>query len=102
MWSALTVEVAPSSVSASISNAAPTLATTNAATATPAGALGPVTYLWTVDNGDITINSPTSATTTFSATVGPGGLETGTATCTATDGVSEAQDTCTVNLLNSA
>jgi hypothetical protein len=43
--------------------------TTAGVTATPAGGTAPYTYSWAKVSGDaITVNSPTSATTTFSAT----------------------------------
>lgn len=62
-FSAMTVVAAPDPVTGS---GIAINITTNAATATPTGGIGPYTYLWTKVSGDaISINSATSATTTF-------------------------------------
>lgn len=66
--------------------------TSSFATATPTGGLAPFTYSWTLVSSTgltaITINNPTSASTSVTATISPGGAGTsGSATlqCTATD-----------------
>lgn len=64
--------------------------------ATPNGGLGPFTYSWVLLSSSgltgVTINSPSNAGTTFTATVGGVG-ESGTATfrCTATDSFGTGQ-----------
>lgn len=61
-------------------------------TAVPTGGSGTYTYLWTlaVDPGDITITSPTAATTVFSIDTNIGETVDATARCTVTDGVTMA------------
>lgn len=65
--------------------------TSNATTATPSGGLGPFTYAWSVVSSSglsgISINSPTTASTTVTASVnGPAGsFGTVTLQCIATD-----------------
>lgn len=60
-------------------------ATTDAVTASPINAVGSITYAWEGVGGTFsTINSPSSATTTFSRS-GPVGSETGTSRCKLTD-----------------
>jgi hypothetical protein len=61
--------------------------TTGGVTASASGGVGGVTYAWTKFSGDsITIGSPSSATTTFSASALAYGEErTATFRCTATD-----------------
>jgi hypothetical protein len=48
------------------------------------GGVGPYEYLWTIDNEDITINTPTADSTTFTAS-GFNEIITGIATLTVTD-----------------
>lgn len=61
-------------------------ATTNSVTATPTGGTGPYLYAWALVSGDtFTVNSPTSATTTFTASVGPGEDKTAIYRVTITD-----------------
>lgn len=61
--------------------------TTNSVTVTPVGTPA-YTYLWTVADPNVTINSPTAATTTLTAT-GSGAARTyvGSARCTYTDSI---------------
>lgn len=61
--------------------------TSSTVTATPTGGTGPYTYLWAWVSGDIgiTINSPTSAGTDFTATVGGASPKFATYTVTVTD-----------------
>ena len=60
--------------------------TTRSVTVTPAGGTGPYTHLWSkVSGSTFTINSPTAATTSFTADPGPGGQITGVYKDTVTD-----------------
>lgn len=61
------------------------LVTTTAATATPTGGLAPYTYAWVNIGGVGSPNTPASATTTFSATLGSGDDTFGDFQCTVTD-----------------
>lgn len=86
------VSASPSSVSGfanSASNGASVTATTNATTASVANGAGPFTYAWAYVSGDnATINSPSSASTTFSRTApatSPATVRTGTFRVTVTD-----------------
>lgn len=66
-------------------------ATTNTTTVTPSGGTGGYSYAWTFASGgtDITINSATSASTTFTGTgLTVGEVLSGIARCTVTDGAS--------------
>jgi hypothetical protein len=67
--------------------------TTASTTVTPSGGSGSYTYQWTrLSGGYFTINSPTSATTTFTATnLAAGQFVTGTYQCTVTDTSSPQQ-----------
>lgn len=75
---------APSGVATvSYTNASMTSATV---TCTPSGGVSPYTYAWTITSGSATINSPSTASTTFSKTVGGfDAPEYATARCTVTD-----------------
>ena len=53
-------------------------------TATPAGGLAPFTYAWTLISGSVSINSPSTASTTVSGDVTYGDIAF-TLQCTATD-----------------
>ena len=72
---------------ASGERAGPGSVTTNSVTVTPSGGTGPYTYAWANVEGDTaTVNSPTSATTTFTHTltlVSP--TKSGQYECTVTD-----------------
>lgn len=65
--------------------------TTTGVTATPSGGFGTITYSWTIlsqeGDGTLTINSPSSSTTTFtfSGLDFAGSEVSGTIKCTATD-----------------
>ena len=73
--------------------------TTASVTTSASGGTSPYTYLWSWDSGGtgITINSTTSATTTFTATgMAIDEIRTGYAICTVTDNVSNVADSNTV------
>ena len=59
--------------------------TTNAVAVTPTGGTPGYTYAWTLESGNFTILSPTSASTTFRASVTAGETVEDIATCTVTD-----------------
>ena len=85
---ALSLAASPTSVGGGSFGGSP--ATTDSTTATPTGGTGPYTYAWTLisySSGTApTINSATSATTTFIQTgLGPGGYESAVFRCTVTD-----------------
>lgn len=61
------------------------LVTTASVTVSPTGGTGPYTYAWTLETGNFTILSPTSATTTFRGSVTVGETTEDVATCTVTD-----------------
>jgi hypothetical protein len=70
--------------------------TTNSVTVTPSGGTSPYTYAWTKVSGDtFTVTSPTAAATTFSVTLGSGGLASAIYRCTVTD---DASATYTVDV----
>jgi hypothetical protein len=72
--------------------------TSNSVTVTPSGGTAPYTYAWTRLSGDsaVAANSPTTATTTFSANVPKWDSREATMQCTVTDSLSA---TTTVNVL---
>lgn len=62
------------------------MVTSEAATVTPTGGGAPYTYAWVRNTGAATINSPTSATTTFTETgLAASEARNSTFTCTVTD-----------------
>lgn len=69
------VTLAPGSADAYVFDPAPAplfkTLTTNSVTATPSGGTGPYTYAWSLLSGDsaVSANSPTAATTSFTAVV---------------------------------
>lgn len=70
--------------------------TSGAATTTPAGGLAPFTYSWSVSTGGsgITIDSPSSASTTFSVTgLGIGATRSGNYLCHVTDALGAGVNT---------
>lgn len=82
--------VAPMTVAASptevIGTDTGSTVTSQSATVTPTGGGAPYTYAWVRNTGSATINSPTSATTTFTETgLAVSELRTSTFTCTVTD-----------------
>lgn len=93
----LTASAFPTTVSGSDTVVAPdsSTATTNSTTVTPSGGAAPYTYAWSYLSGvTATVNSATSATTTFSRTVfidNPGQTinRTGVYRCTVTDSTSQ-------------
>jgi hypothetical protein len=79
--------------------------TTEHVTITPHGGSGSPTYAWARTSGDagITADSPTSASTTFTATLGGGDELTAVFECTATDSsgaVQKASVTVTLALID--
>lgn len=72
--------------------------TTNATTVVVTGGIGPFTYSWVRTSGAGVINSPSSASTTFTAGVPPIGIDSGSFQCTVTDqGTGESLPTNVVN-----
>jgi hypothetical protein len=79
----LTVSISPTSLNTDFAG---TPITSAGATATPSGGTATYSYAWTKVSGDtVTINSPTSATTTFTAAVIAGHSKAATYRCTVTD-----------------
>ena len=74
--------------------------TSSPATGTGSGGTGPYTYAWTYVSGNsYTINSPSSATTTFTTSLIAGQLKSGVYRCTVTDSLSAtASATITVDM----
>lgn len=74
--------------------------TSSPATGTGSGGTGPYTYAWTYVSGNsYTINSPSSATTTFTTSLTAGQLKSGVYRCTVTDSLSAtASATITVDM----
>lgn len=73
-----------------VSDALNVTVTSNSVTATPSGGTGPYTYAWTRFSGDsaVSANSPSSATTTFSAIVPKWDSREATMRVTVTDSLS--------------
>lgn len=71
--------------------------TTNSVTVTPSGGTGPYTYAWALVTGDtFTVNSATSATTTFTISITAAGQDkSATYRCTVTDSLAA---TCSVTV----
>lgn len=92
IYSSFSISVSPSSVTGS---GGPGIVTSNAATVTVSGGSGSYSYQWNkLSNGGptITINNPTSASTTFSANLfHGGGNAVGNFDCVVTDTVTSAQ-----------
>lgn len=79
------ISISPSDLYTSISGGGSV--TSAAATATASGGAGGYTYAWTYVSGDsFTINSSTSASTTFTTTLVSGGYKLGNYRCTVTSG----------------
>ena len=80
-----TISISPSSLYTLRSGAGS--ATSDAATGSASGGAGGYTYAWTRVSGDsYTINSSTSASTTFTTTLASGQLKSGVYRCTVTSG----------------
>lgn len=94
----LTISISPASI-ANLRTGAGNL-TSDPATGTGAGGSGGYTYAWTYVSGDsYTINSPSSATTTFTTNLASEQLKVGVYRCTVTDSLSNtANATITVEL----
>ncbi|CAB4153242.1 Tip attachment protein J [uncultured Caudovirales phage] len=84
---AMSVSVSPGSLN---KTGIATTQTTASTTATPTGGVSPYTYAWSLVSGDaLTVNSPTAATTTFTATgMANGDTLTAVYKCTVTDSTS--------------
>lgn len=96
----LTVNASPSSVSGTVTSSGPTTVGTGPTTATPSGGIAPYTYLWTALGPYGAPNSPTNATTNFSATVDNGSYN-GTFRVTVTDSYGQtATDTVSATFNN--
>jgi hypothetical protein len=85
----MNASASPNTASGSGSGAASSglVTTTGTTTATPSGGTAPYTYAWTRVSGDITIsiNSPSAATTSFTASVADGVPKEAAFKCTITD-----------------
>ena len=94
----LSISISPTSI-ANLRTGAGNL-TSDPATGTGAGGSGGYTYAWTYVSGDsYTINSPSSATTTFTTSLASEQLKVGTYRCTVTDSSSNiASSTIVVEL----
>ena len=80
-----TISISPGSLYTIISGGGS--ATSSSATATASGGAGGYTYAWTRVSGDsYTINSSTSASTTFTTTLSNGQFKSGIYRCTVTSG----------------
>lgn len=83
----LSINISPGDMYTSRSG--PGLVTSSTDTASASGGAGGYTYAWSYQSGDsYTINSPTSAATTFTTNVGVGVLKSGVYRCTVTDSLS--------------
>ena len=94
----LSISISPSSLYNSRSGGGPL--TSSPATGTGSGGTGPYTYAWTyVSGSSYTINSPASATTTFTTNLIAGQFKSGVYRCTVTDSLSAtASATITVEM----
>jgi hypothetical protein len=72
--------------SASTTSSSGQTLTTNAVTVTPNGGLGTMAYSWSRVTGSFAINSPTSATTSFTETLASGSADSGVGRCQITSG----------------
>lgn len=96
----MTLAITPNGVQGGDNQPYPVFVTSDPATATPTGGVGPYTYVWSI-SAPISSDSPNAATSTFSGIVSPGSPLTGTATCTATDSLgTTASATVVVTLRN--
>lgn len=95
---ALSISISPSSLYNSRSGSGSL--TSSTATGTASGGTGPYTYAWTYVSGNsYTINSPSSASTTFTTSLTAGQLKSGVYRCTVTDSLSAtASATITVEM----
>lgn len=85
--SPVTVSVSPATANGTVTNNnASSVVTSNPVTATGSGGTGSYTYSWTIDNSSITINTPSSANTTFGASVNLNSAVSGNATIHCSDG----------------
>jgi len=76
--------------------------TSSTSTGSASGGAGGYSYAWTYVSGDsFTINSPSSAATTFTTTLGANIFKSGTYRCTVTDSLSATASTTTLIELES-
>lgn len=83
----ITVSVSPTSVSGTRTSPLPSygVVKSNTTTATPSGGRAPFSYVWAPISGTAQATSPNSATTAFSAGLGPETAETSIVRVTVTD-----------------
>lgn len=97
IFAGITAVASPDMASGSISQPFPDNVTTTSTTATPTGGIAPYTYSWTivdVTTGDWAIDSPATASTTFSSFfVAPGSNALATFQCTVTDAIGSTAGT---------
>lgn len=94
--SPLAASRSPATLSTTISGAG--TATTASCSVTASGGSGSYTYLWTIQDGSFTINSPNTASTSFSKPLSNGQIASGDAYCTVTDSAGATVQTLTVHL----
>ena len=102
-WRATVSFAPPMSVSANNTDggSAGSFITSAPSTATPTGGTAPYSYAWSILSGAAAINSPTSASTTFSGNAFPGAPSVSTAQVIVTDAHGDtASITITVTLIN--
>lgn len=89
IYTAMTANASPSDVSGTVGTFGPGAATvtSNSTTASPSGGTAPYSYAWAYSSGDtgITPFAPTSASTTFSKSLGLGVENIASFVCTITD-----------------
>lgn len=98
----LSADINPTGASGSANNTSPVPVTTNQVTALPSGGRAPFTYAWAQILGSpATINNPSMATTSFTATPPPGETISATFQVTITDDTGQtATDTVLANFIN--
>lgn len=99
--SPVTLSIVPDPASGTADSTGPILVRSERAVATPSGGTGPYTYSWVRLDGGAVAETPSTAGTFFSETVGPGQTRLSQFQCTATDSLGQtASDTVTVDLTN--
>ncbi len=85
-WQEMTATAAPSSVSGAANSPSPISVVTSSSTATPTGGAAPYTYLWSGGGAGWSIDSPASATTSFTRSgLSPNESDFANFICTVTD-----------------